>query len=96
MRSYSDRIVKANENLKTKLVLAEVFGRDRITADSVGDHFPILYVFSSYAPIADRKSFYDPPFTDIAPAGPSGLFSQSELDELDRMLGDVIGTATPR
>ena len=46
--------------------------------------------------IADRKSFYDPPFTDIAPAGPSGLFSQSELDELDRMLAEVNGTATPR
>ena len=46
--------------------------------------------------IADRKSFYDPPFTDVAPAGPSGLFDQSKLAELDRLLADVIGTATPR
>jgi type I restriction enzyme R subunit len=46
--------------------------------------------------IADRKSFYDPPFTDVAPAGPSGLFDQSKLAELDQLLADVIGTATPR
>ena len=46
--------------------------------------------------IADRKSFYDPPFTDVAPAGPSGLFDQSKLAVLDRLLDDVIGTATPR
>jgi type I restriction enzyme R subunit len=43
--------------------------------------------------IADRKSFYDPPFTDVAPSGPSGLFSVTELAKLDRLLSAISETA---
>lgn len=43
--------------------------------------------------IAETKNFYDPPFTDVAPAGPPGLFSASELAKLDQILSSIAGTA---
>ena len=36
--------------------------------------------------IAEPKNFYDPPFTDVAPQGPQGLFSDVELKRLQAVV----------
>ncbi|MCH7911127.1 MAG: hypothetical protein IIB38_16130, partial [Candidatus Hydrogenedentes bacterium] len=36
--------------------------------------------------LAETKNFYDPPFTDVAPEGPQGLFTDAELDRLKQVL----------
>ncbi len=44
--------------------------------------------------LAEARDFYDPPFTDIAPQGPHGLFNEKEYSELVRLLESVRETAT--
>mgnify|MGYP001163275492 CR=1 FL=1 len=43
--------------------------------------------------IAEPKNFYDPPFTDVAPQGPQGLFSDVELKRLQEVLARVRNSA---
>jgi len=43
--------------------------------------------------IAEPKNFYDPPFTDVAPQGPQGLFSDAELKRLQEVLDGVRNSA---
>ena len=43
--------------------------------------------------LAETKNFYDPPFTDIAPEGPQGLFTNAELDRLKQVLDGVRNSA---
>ena len=43
--------------------------------------------------IAEPKNFYDPPFTDVAPQGPQGLFSDAELKRLREVLAGVKNSA---
>jgi len=35
----------------------------------------------------DPARLYDPPFSDLAPMGPEGLFSESEVDDICDLLG---------
>tara|TARA_Y100001960_G_scaffold291361_1_gene332689 strand:- start:454 stop:843 length:390 start_codon:yes stop_codon:yes gene_type:complete len=46
--------------------------------------------------LVERKYFYDPPFTDIAPSGPSGIFKEEDLDQLLNALNIVRKTAMPK
>ena len=44
--------------------------------------------------VMDARRLYESPFTDLAPHGPDGLFSQSSMDELLSVLDDVRRAAT--
>jgi type I restriction enzyme R subunit len=39
----------------------------------------------------DPARLYDPPFSDLAPKGPEGLFSEAEVDNICQLL-DLIKT----
>ena len=39
--------------------------------------------------IIGSKNFYDPPFTDVAPQGPRGLFTEAEYESLIGLLEDI-------
>ncbi|MQF70580.1 DEAD/DEAH box helicase, partial [SAR202 cluster bacterium AD-812-D07_MRT_10900m] len=43
--------------------------------------------------LAETRNFYDPPFTDVAPEGPQGLFSDVELGRLREVLDGVRNSA---
>jgi len=43
--------------------------------------------------LAEARDFYDPPFTDVAPQGPQGLFTDSELKRLQDVLAAVKNSA---
>jgi type I restriction enzyme R subunit len=37
----------------------------------------------------DPARLYDPPFSDLAPMGPEGLFSEAEVDNICQLLNLV-------
>ena len=37
--------------------------------------------------VMDQSRLYDPPFSDLAPMGPEGLFTESEVDDICDLLG---------
>jgi len=39
--------------------------------------------------IIGSKHFYDPPFTDVAPQGPQGLFTEAEYESLIGLLEGI-------
>lgn len=39
--------------------------------------------------IIGSKNFYDPPFTDVAPQGPRGLFTEAEYESLNGILEGI-------
>ncbi len=41
--------------------------------------------------VLDPARLYDPPFSDLAPTGPEGLFSEAEVDNICQLL-DLITT----
>jgi type I site-specific restriction endonuclease len=43
--------------------------------------------------VVDPAVLYEPPFTDVAPRGPDGLFTSQEVDTLVRLLRDIQATA---
>jgi type I restriction enzyme R subunit len=43
--------------------------------------------------VVDPAVLYEPPFTDVAPRGPDGLFTSHEVDTLVRLLRDIQATA---
>ncbi|MCL3862048.1 DEAD/DEAH box helicase family protein [Actinotalea sp. K2] len=45
--------------------------------------------------VMDAERLYEPPFTDSAPTGPDGLFSGSDIDDLESVLHEVHRTANP-
>jgi type I restriction enzyme R subunit len=43
--------------------------------------------------VVTPERLYEPPFTDLTPRGPEGLFSSAQIDELVRALDEVRATA---
>ena len=41
--------------------------------------------------VLDPARLYDPPFSDLAPTGPEGLFSEAEVDNICQLL-DLVTT----
>ncbi len=39
--------------------------------------------------VMDPARLYDPPFSDLAPTGPEGLFSDSEVNRICALLSDI-------
>ncbi len=39
--------------------------------------------------VLDPARLYDPPFSDLAPTGPEGLFSEAEVDNICQLLNLV-------
>ena len=42
----------------------------------------------------DAALLYSSPFTDLAPQGPEGIFTSTQVDELLSVLEQIRGTAT--
>ena len=43
--------------------------------------------------VMETAMLYEPPFTDLTPRGPDGLFASAQVDELTRALDAVRATA---